>query len=65
MTRLLLAALAAWTLALAPAALHLLWQAATLDPEDGEGALARFRANRTAGLLVALACWVAGNAGTG
>ena len=51
-------------LALLPAALHLAWQAATLDPGDGANALARFRANRTTGLLVALACWVVGNAGT-
>ena len=49
-------------LALLPAALHLGWQALTLRPDDGAGALARFRANRMAGLLVALACWVVGNA---
>jgi 4-hydroxybenzoate polyprenyltransferase len=49
-------------LALAPMALHLAWQAATLDPADGAAALARFRANRFAGLLMALACWVVGNA---
>ena len=49
--------------ALAPAALHLAWQVLTLDPANGANALARFRANRTAGLLVALACWVVGNAG--
>jgi 4-hydroxybenzoate polyprenyltransferase len=48
--------------ALLPAALHLLWQAATLDPADGAKALARFRSNRFAGLLVALACLVVGNA---
>jgi 4-hydroxybenzoate polyprenyltransferase len=48
--------------ALLPAALHLLWQALTLDPADGANALARFRANRFAGLLVALACLVVGNA---
>ena len=48
--------------ALAPLALHLLWQVATLDERDGDNALARFRANRTAGLLMALACWVVGNA---
>jgi 4-hydroxybenzoate polyprenyltransferase len=47
-------------LALAPAALHLLWQVATLDPADGSNPLARFRANRTTGLLVALACFVVG-----
>jgi len=50
-------------LALLPAALHLAWQVFSLDPADGAGALARFRANRMTGLLVALACWVAGNAG--
>ena len=49
-------------LALAPAALHLAWQVATLDDADADNALARFRANRTTGLLVALACWVVGNA---
>ena len=49
-------------LGLAPAALQLGWQAMTLDPEDGANALARFRSNRFAGLLVAAACFVAGNA---
>ena len=49
-------------LALAPAALQLGWQVATLRPDDGDNALARFRSNRTLGLLVALACWVVGNA---
>ena len=49
-------------LVLAPMALHLVWQVATLDPADGENALARFRSNRLAGLLMALACWVVGNA---
>jgi 4-hydroxybenzoate polyprenyltransferase len=49
-------------LALAPAALHLGWQVLTLDDRDADNALARFRANRTTGLLVALACWVVGNA---
>ena len=47
-------------LALAPAALHLGWQIATLRPDDGDGALARFRANRFAGLLMFLACLVVG-----
>lgn len=46
--------------ALAPVALHLAWQAGTLKPDDGAGALARFRANRFAGLLMALACGVVG-----
>ncbi len=45
-------------LALAPVALHLLWQVATLDPDDGANALARFRSNRFAGLLMFLACVV-------
>jgi len=49
-------------LALLPVALHLLWQAFTLDPADGANALTRFRSNRFAGLLVALACLVVGNA---
>lgn len=49
-------------LALAPAALHLGWQMLTLDDTDADNALARFRANRTTGLLVALACWTVGNA---
>ena len=49
-------------LALAPAALHLGWQIVTLRPDDGDNALARFRANRFTGLLMALACWVVGNA---
>jgi len=71
-------ALAAWALAvwllradmlafaaLVPVALHLAWQVATLDPGDGDSALSRFRSNRFAGLLMALACWVVGNAGAG
>jgi 4-hydroxybenzoate polyprenyltransferase len=49
-------------LALLPAALHLALQAVTLEPEVADSALARFRSNRFAGLLVALACWVVGNA---
>ena len=49
-------------LALLPAAAHFAWQVVTLDPEDGANALARFRSNRFAGLLVAAACFVAGNA---
>jgi 4-hydroxybenzoate polyprenyltransferase len=50
-------------LALLPAAAQLLWQAFTLEPTDGAGALARFRSNRLAGALVAAACFVVGNAG--
>ncbi|WP_047170447.1 4-hydroxybenzoate octaprenyltransferase [Novosphingobium sp. Rr 2-17] len=49
--------------ALIPIALHLGFQALSLDPADGENALARFRSNRDAGLVMALACWVVGNAG--
>jgi 4-hydroxybenzoate polyprenyltransferase len=47
-------------LALLPMSLHFLWQVATLQPDDGAGALARFRANRFAGLLMFLACLVVG-----
>ena len=46
--------------ALAPAALHLAWQVATLRPADGANALERFRSNRFAGLLVFMACLVVG-----
>lgn len=49
-------------LTLLPAAGHLLWQVATLEPEDGANALHRFRANRWTGALVAAACFVVGNA---
>ncbi|MDZ7282759.1 4-hydroxybenzoate octaprenyltransferase [Sphingomonas sanguinis] len=47
--------------ALVPVALHLGWQVATLKPDDGAGALYRFRSNRFAGLLMALACAVVGS----
>ena len=47
-------------IALLPAALQLGWQVATLRPEDGSDALAKFRSNRTTGLLMALACLVVG-----
>ncbi len=49
-------------LALAPAAVHLAWQVVTLDAEDADNPLARFRSNRLAGALVAAACFVVGNA---
>jgi 4-hydroxybenzoate polyprenyltransferase len=49
--------------ALAPVALHLGFQVVTLDADDGDNALARFRSNRDLGLVMALACWVVGNAG--
>ncbi|TPG49680.1 4-hydroxybenzoate octaprenyltransferase [Sphingomonas glacialis] len=47
-------------LALLPVAGHFVWQVATLAPDDGAGALQRFRSNRFAGLLVFLACVVVG-----
>jgi 4-hydroxybenzoate polyprenyltransferase len=46
--------------ALLPAAVHLAWQVATLRPDDGAGALHRFRANRVTGLLLFLAFLVVG-----
>jgi 4-hydroxybenzoate polyprenyltransferase len=46
--------------ALLPMALHLGWQVATLRPDDSANALARFRANRFAGLLMFAACFVVG-----
>ena len=50
-------------LALLPVAAHLAWQVGALAPEDGGDALAKFRANRTAGLLMAAACYVVGTTG--
>jgi 4-hydroxybenzoate polyprenyltransferase len=50
-------------LALLPLALHLGWQVVTLRAGDGGDALAKFRSNRFAGLLMAAACYVVGNAG--
>jgi len=47
-------------LALVPVALHLAWQVLTLRADDGANALARFRSNRFAGLLMAAGCWAAG-----
>ena len=49
-------------LALVPVAVHLAWQVVTLDPAAPENPLARFRSNRFAGLLMAAACFVVGNA---
>jgi 4-hydroxybenzoate polyprenyltransferase len=46
--------------ALLPMAIHLVHQVATLKPGDGEDALAKFRSNRFAGLLMFLACLVIG-----
>jgi 4-hydroxybenzoate polyprenyltransferase len=48
-------------LGLLPIAFHFLWQVATLAAHDGADALAKFRANRLAGLLMFAACWVVGN----
>jgi 4-hydroxybenzoate polyprenyltransferase len=50
-------------LALLPMALHLAFQVSTLDPDNGEDALAKFRSNRFAGLLMFLACFVVGTSG--
>jgi 4-hydroxybenzoate polyprenyltransferase len=50
-------------LALLPVALHLGWQVATLKLDMGDDALAKFRSNRFAGLLMFLACLVVGTAG--
>jgi len=46
--------------ALLPVAGHLLWQVATLDAEDPDNPLERFRSNRLAGALMAAACFVVG-----
>ncbi len=48
-------------IALAPAACHLVWQVVTLKCDDGYDALAKFRSNRFAGFLVALAMIVVGS----
>ena len=49
-------------IALAPVAIHLAFQVATLQ-SDGSNALDHFRSNRMAGILMALACLVVGSAG--
>lgn len=49
-------------LALLPMAAHLGWQVLTLRVDDGASPLAKFRSNRFAGLLLALACLVVGSA---
>ena len=49
-------------LALLPAALHLLWQVATLRQEDGDNALTRFRSNRWTGFALFLGFLVVGTA---
>jgi len=45
---------------LLPVAIHLGWQVAALREDDGADALAKFRSNRFAGLLMFLACLVVG-----
>jgi 4-hydroxybenzoate polyprenyltransferase len=47
-------------LALLPMAVHLGWQAAALKVEAGDDALAKFRSNRNAGVLMFAACLVVG-----
>jgi 4-hydroxybenzoate polyprenyltransferase len=47
-------------LALVPVAAHFGWQVWTLGVDDGANVLARFRSNRFAGLLMAMACWAVG-----
>ena len=49
-------------LGLLPLAIHLLWQVASLKIDDGRDALAKFRSNRFAGLLMFAACFVVGTA---
>jgi 4-hydroxybenzoate polyprenyltransferase len=46
--------------ALLPVAVHLAWQVVTLKPDDDADPLTKFRTNRFAGLLMALACLVVG-----
>jgi 4-hydroxybenzoate polyprenyltransferase len=48
---------------LAPVALHLAWQVFSLNTDDGGDALAKFRSNRFAGFIMALACLAVGTAG--
>ena len=52
---------AAWPYyaALAAAALHFVWQVATIDLDDPADCLEKFKSNRDAGLAVALACLLA------
>jgi 4-hydroxybenzoate polyprenyltransferase len=49
-------------LALAPVAIHLVWQVLALRIEDSSDALAKFRSNRFAGFVMALACLAVGTA---
>jgi 4-hydroxybenzoate polyprenyltransferase len=48
--------------ALIPAAVHLVWQVATLSLNGPTNPLDRFRSNRNAGFLMMMACLVVGNA---
>jgi 4-hydroxybenzoate polyprenyltransferase len=62
---LLLWAGAIWTVRpdpLIPVSVHFAWQVLTLKTDDGGDALIKFRSNRFAGLLMALACAVVGTA---
>ena len=47
-------------IALLPAALHLMWQVTTLRVDNGDDALAKFRSNRFAGFLIAMAMLTVG-----
>ncbi|GAA4053426.1 4-hydroxybenzoate octaprenyltransferase [Parerythrobacter jejuensis] len=49
-------------LTLVPVAAHLGWQVTTLEADNPDNPLARFRSNRWAGALMAAACFVVGNA---
>lgn len=49
-------------IALVPVAAHLGWQVSSLKTDDAGDALAKFRSNRFAGLLLALACAAVGSA---
>lgn len=48
--------------ALLPTGIHFAWQVLTLKTNDGSDALTKFRSNRFAGFLMALACTVVGTA---
>jgi 4-hydroxybenzoate polyprenyltransferase len=50
-------------LAVLPVSLHLLWQVGTLQPDDAQDPLSKFRSNKMAGLLIFLACATLGLAG--
>ncbi|NCP17683.1 MAG: 4-hydroxybenzoate octaprenyltransferase [Erythrobacter sp.] len=52
----------AW-ITLVPVGWHLAWQVLSLDESDPANPLHRFRSNRMAGFLLAIACFIVGNAG--